>query len=109
LGLTIPESILRPFDFYIVVDTSYGVYTVFPNGNLARGITPLYRNVPYLEGPKSMTVYNNITVPAWRPGTYTFYSAAVDAGKVPPVSNLAELTSSTPYVIAFNRAQVFLH
>lgn len=109
LGLDIQGNILRPFDFYLLADTPYGVYTVALDGCFVQGITPLYSGVPYLQGQKSVTVYNNVTVPSWRGGAYTFYSAAVEAGKIPPVSNLAELTSSTPYVIAFARAQIELN
>ncbi|MCX6339230.1 MAG: M28 family peptidase [Candidatus Aureabacteria bacterium] len=109
LGLTVQGNILRPFDFYIAADTPYGVYTVSLNGSHTHGVTPLYRGTPALQGPKSATIYNNVTLPALRSGTYTFYSAAVDAGKVPPVSSLSELTTSTPYVIAFGRAPIILH
>jgi hypothetical protein len=109
LGLTVQGNILRSFDFYIAADTPYGVYTVSLNGSLTHGVTPLYRGTPALQGPKSATIYNNVTLPALCSGTYTFYSAAVDAGKVPPVSSLSELTASTPYVIAFGRAPIILH
>lgn len=108
LGLTVQGNILRSFDFYIAADTPYGVYTVSLNGSLTHGVTPLYRSVPLLQGPKSATIYNNVTLPSLRSGIYTFYSAAVDVGKVPPVSSLSELTTSTPYVIAFGRAPIIL-
>jgi len=109
LGLTFQGSILRPFDFYVVADTPYGVYTVFLNGGLAQGVTPLYRGTPALQGPKSATIFNYVAIPALRSGIYTFYAAAVEAGKVPPVSTLAELSPSTPYIIAFDRAPISLH
>jgi len=36
----------------------------------------------------------------------TFYTAVIEAGKVPPVSNLSELTPATPYVIMMDRETV---
>jgi hypothetical protein len=109
LGLDMQGGLVSSFDFYLVADTPYGVYTVFPDGSFAQGITPLYRSVPSLQGPKSATVYDNVTVPLWRVGSYAFYSAAVEAGKVPPIATLADLTSTTPYVIALARTEVSLH
>jgi hypothetical protein len=108
LGLNLQGGILRPFDFYLIADTPYGAYTVSLDGSFERGITPLYSSVPFMQGLKAVTVYDNVAAPSWRPGAYTFYSAAVEAGKVPPVSSLSERTSSIPYVIVFDQAQVSL-
>lgn len=109
LGLTLQGSILRAFDFYIVADTPYGVYTVFLDGSFRQGMEPLYRDVHGLGGPLTETIFDGVAVPGIAPGTYTFYAAAVEAGKVPPVSALAEITPSTPYIIAFDRTSLSLH
>jgi Zn-dependent M28 family amino/carboxypeptidase len=109
LGLTLQGSIPRAFDFYIVADTPYGVYTVFLDGSFRQGIEPLCRDVHSLGGARAATIFDGVAVPGIAPGTYTFYAAAVEAGKVPPVSALAEITPSTTYIIAFDRTSISLH
>ena len=94
------EDITRPFDFYLLAETPAGVYTLYLNGKIEKGITPLYRNVRQKSAPFSKTVSPAVKIPASMKGkTITFYTLATDAGKKPPVRKLSDLTPSTQYVI----------
>jgi hypothetical protein len=104
LAVDIPEL----FDFFLLADTPYGVYTLFFNGVFSEGIEPLYMRVPGYRAPYSAKVFNNAAVPLLTPGIYTFYAVAVEAGKTPPVGGLSELTPATPTVLAFAKKQVSL-
>lgn len=106
LRLRVARDIVRPFDFYCVFDSPYGVYTLFLDGNFEKGIQPLYQGVPGYAAPAEVTIWNNVTVPPGIAGTFTFYAVATDAGMIPPVASLGELTDGTPYVAAFSKKQV---
>lgn len=102
LGVTLSQSITARFDFYILADTSLGTYRIFPKGTVKRGIKALYKNVPGRKAPYSLSIRSAGTVPRALAGsTVWFYSVAVEAGKLPPVSRLSQLTADTRYVIAF--------
>lgn len=104
LGVTLSRSITTRFDFYILADTPLGTYTIYPNGALKPGIHALYRNVPRYQAPYSLAIQSAATVPAALAGsTVWFYSVALEAGTLPPVSRLSQLTADTRYVIAFSK------
>jgi outer membrane protein assembly factor BamB len=105
LGIALIEDITRPFDLYLFAETPAGIYTIFLNGSIKKGITPLYKNVPKFNAPYSKTVSPSVRIPASMKGkTITFYTLATDAGKMPPVKKLSELTPTTKYVILMAKA-----
>jgi len=90
----------RSFDFYILADTPYGPYTIFPNGSAVKGIRPIYANIPWYPAPFAMTIRPAAIIPYSMSGSVvTFYAAIVQAGMRPPVRSLAELEPDSPYVI----------
>ena len=94
------EDITQAFDFYLLVDTPAGPYTLYLNGNVKKGITPLYKKVPRFTKDYITTVRPRVKIPSGMKGkTVAFYAAFIQAGKVPPVRKLSELTPGTPYVI----------
>ena len=100
LYVALTEDITQPFDFYILADTPAGPYTLYLNGKVKKGITPLYKNVKSFTKDFITTVRPAVKIPASMKGkTITFYSVAVQAGKKPPVRKLSELTPTTQYVI----------
>jgi hypothetical protein len=99
IDLRLVEAITRPFDFYLLADTPYGVYTLFPDGRVESGIHPVVLSVAR-HPATAMTFHPNIRIPEdMAEAPITFYAVAVDAGKIPPVSNLSGLGEGTPYVI----------
>lgn len=104
LDIELGENITRPFDLYFVLDSPVGIFTIALNGNITPGIKVLLKKVPAANAPIWLTVWQRITVPPGIiPGIYTFYLVAVDAGKVPPISTLSDLTSTTPNVIYLDK------
>jgi len=100
LGVSVRSAISSALDVYFLADTPYGVFTVFLDGSFALGIEALYDNLPGLRAPQSATIFNEVTIPALIPGTYTFYAGAVEAGEMPPVAAVAEVTPYSPHVLA---------
>jgi hypothetical protein len=99
-SVALDSDIGEAFDFYVLVDTRYGPYTLRLDGGISRGITPLYRNLHEFRSPFEVTVVPDVIVPLVMGGDdVTFYTAAIAAGKVPPVARLADLSPDTPYVI----------
>ena len=94
------EDITQPFDFYLFADSPAGIYTIYLNGNVQKGLKALCRNVPGLRAPYVTTIRPPVKLPASMKGkTITFYGVAVQAGKMPPVKKPSDLTPATPYVI----------
>lgn len=90
LNITLNQDITQPFDFCLFIDTLSGVYMLYLNGGISKGIKPLYRNVPRLDAPCSVTVRSAFNIPASMKGeTITFHAAFIQAGKRP----------ITPYII----------
>jgi hypothetical protein len=104
LGITLNQDITQPFDFYLLAETPVGVYTIYFNGSVSKGITPLYRNVRRFNAPFSTTINSTVRIPPGMAGkTVAFYAGVIDAGKIPPVKRLSDLTSETPYVIMLDK------
>ena len=98
------EDVTQEFDFYLLADTPAGPYTIYLNGKIAKGITPLYRNVKSFLKDYITTVRPAVKIPASMKGkTVTFYAVVIQAGKTPPVKKLSELTPATTYVIMLDR------
>lgn len=98
--LALTEDVTKPFDFYLFADSPAGIYTLYLNGDVKKGITPLYRNVPRLSKGFATTVRPKVKIPAGMKGkTVTFYAVVVEAGKMPPVKRPSDLTPETLYVI----------
>lgn len=102
--VALTSTVTQPFDFYLLVDTPAGPYTLYLNGKIQKGIAPLYRNVQSFTKGFVTTVRPSVKIPAGMKGkTISFYAAFVQAGKVPPVRKLSDLTSTTPYVILLSK------
>jgi len=107
--LALTEDIVQPFDFYLLADTPAGPYTLYLNGKVKKGITPLYKNVKSFTKDFITTVRPSVKIPASMGGqTITFYTAAIDAGKKPPIKRLSELTPNTLYVIMMDKKTVMV-
>ena len=103
LGLN--ESITSPFDFYLFADTPAGVYTLYPNGDIKKGLVPLYENVGSFSNDYVKAVRPAVKIPVSMKGkTVTFYAVVVQAGNIPPVRKLSDITPTTPYVILLDKA-----
>jgi hypothetical protein len=98
--LALTEDITQPFDFYLLADTPSGVYTIYLNGRITKGITPLYRNIKSFTRDYVTTVRPKVLIPSSMKGkTIILYAAFIQAGKVPPVRKLSDLTPAAQYVI----------
>jgi hypothetical protein len=108
--MALTEDLVQPFDFYNLVDTPAGPFTLYLNGKVTRGITPLYRNVQRFSKDYVTTVRPTVKIPPGMKGqTVTFYAGFIQAGKVPPVKNISDLTPTTPYVILMDKASAVVN
>ncbi|MCX6339072.1 MAG: glycosyl hydrolase family 17 protein [Candidatus Aureabacteria bacterium] len=99
-------QITQPFDFYLIASAPSGIYTLFLNGDIARGVVPLYRRVPSLSTSINSTVTLRGVLPnAFAGKEMTFYCGAVAAGKSPGVP-LDQLSQSSPNMILFDTQTV---
>ncbi|MEJ2746056.1 MAG: PQQ-binding-like beta-propeller repeat protein, partial [bacterium] len=104
LGITLHPDIAQQFDFYLFVESPAGFYTIYFNGTVSKGITPLYRNVPRFSAPFSATINSAVRVPPGMSGkTVTFYAVVLEAGRIPPVRKVQDITPETPYVIMMDK------
>ena len=104
LGIALIEDITRPFDFYFLAETPAGVYRIYFNGSVKKGIVPIYKNVRRYNAPYFKTVSSKVSIPASMNGkTITFYGVVVEAGKKPPVKKLSDLRPDSPYVIMMDK------
>ncbi|MEJ2744596.1 MAG: hypothetical protein P8123_02750, partial [bacterium] len=103
------EIITSPFDFYLLADTPAGVYTIYPNGEIEKGIVPLYENVNGLVLDYDTTISPAVMVPPSLQGeTITVYAVFVQAGRIPPVNKLSDLTPTTQYVILMGKVSAVI-
>ena len=110
LGILLTQDLNTPFDPYILADTPAGVYNIRLNGSITPGITPLFKNVLRFDAPFAATILPTVRIPAsMKAKTVTFYTAVVEAGKVPPVRNLEELSPNSPYVIMMDKKTVIVN
>jgi len=110
LGILLTQDLNTPFDPYILADTPAGVYNIRLNGLITPGITPLFKNVLRFDAPFATTILPTVRIPAsMKAKTVTFYTAVVEAGKVPPVRNLEELSPNSPYVIMMDKKTVIVN
>jgi hypothetical protein len=109
LKLTLNEGIASPCDFYFLADTPAGAYTLYLDGKVEKGIMPIYKRVKRLPEDYVATVRPVVNIPASMKGsTVTFYAAFIEAGNIPPVSKLSDLTPDTPYVILMNEVSMMI-
>jgi hypothetical protein len=100
LYLALAQDITQPFDFYLFADTPAGIYTIYLNGSVQKGLMALYKNVPSFGAPYVTTIWPPVKLPTAMQGkTITFYGVVVQAGKMPPVKKPSDLTPTTQYVI----------
>lgn len=105
LGIVLKQNIDEAFDFYIVADTQFGCYTLHHRGRVEKGVKALYSNVPRYGAAVETTTTN--ALPNTMSGVLvTFYTVVVQAGKIPPISNLDQLTENTRYVIMMDSRAV---
>jgi hypothetical protein len=108
--MALTDDITQPFDFYILADTPAGVYTIYLNGAIKKGIFALYKNVPRFDAPFSTTIRPAVPIPASMKGkTITFYTVVTDAGKKPPVKKPSDITPTSPNVIFLDKAAVVVN
>ena len=101
------QDINDAFDYYLLADTQFGAYTLYLNGEVEKGITALYRNIQGFKEPFVATIIPNVILPMTMGGKdVTFYTAAINAGTMPPVSSLSELTATTLNVILMDKKTV---
>jgi hypothetical protein len=94
------EDLTQPFDFYLFADSPAGIYTIYLNGKIQKGLKALYKNVPSFRKDYITTIRPAVKIPASMKGkTITFYAVFVQAGKMPPVKKPSDLTPTTQYVI----------
>jgi hypothetical protein len=108
--MALTEDITQPFDFYNLVETPAGPYTLYLNGKVTQGITPLYRNVKSFSKDYVTTVRPAVKIPPGMKGkTVTFYTGFIEAGKTPPVDKISDITPTTPYVILMYKASAVVN
>jgi hypothetical protein len=87
-----------------------GPYTLYPNGRVQRGIKVVYKNISRYKAPAELKVTPDEILPGTLAGKQvSLITGAVEAGKIPPVSNIDEITATTPYVIYFARKTVTVY
>lgn len=97
--LYLGRNIDKRFDLYVLAEMEGGIYTLGIDGTLREGIH-VYAGLEGATAPIEIEVSSPYAIPpSWDGRQVTFYIAAVEAGKVPPVTRLADLTEQTPYVI----------
>jgi hypothetical protein len=107
IAIVLMESITTRFDYYLFVETPAGIYTIYFDGSVKKGIAAIVRNVGRVAAPYFATIRPAVKIPMSMQGkTVTFYAVVVDAGKMPPVKKPADLTPGTPYVIMMDRKAV---
>jgi hypothetical protein len=110
LNFSLGQEIVQPFDFYILANTPYGPYTIFPNGSVRAGIRPIYTDIPWYLDQIAMIIRPAVAIPySMRGSTVTFYAATVQAGMRPPVRCLAEVEPTTPYIILLSKKAVVVN
>ena len=98
------HDINSSFDYYILAETRFGIYTLYLDGRVGKGIKPLYKNVPAFSAPFEITVAPGPVLPPIMSGDEVgFTTAAVEAGMIPPVNGLDEVSQYSPYVILLDR------
>lgn len=109
MGIALAEDIRPSFDFYLLAESPHGVYTIFLNGEFRRGIHAPYRAIHGCDAPYAAVIWPAMRVPPGIRGAFTFYAVAVEAGRVPPVRSLAQLTQETPHVLSLDSRTVLFN
>ncbi|MCX6356369.1 MAG: hypothetical protein NT045_00560, partial [Candidatus Aureabacteria bacterium] len=106
LQVALKADIRKKLDFYLIMESLYGVSTLYPGGDTRDGIEKVYASAPYAVAPVTVSIWNALPVSAGIAGEFIFTAVATQAGRIPPVSGTAEITSHTPYVLAYARRVV---
>ena len=99
-------SIWALFDAYLLADTPMGMYIIELNGRITGGIHPIASGIPRIDAPFEARILNSLPCPAGIKGTTMFYLVIVDAGRMPAVTRVSDLTPSSPYVITMDRKMI---
>jgi hypothetical protein len=98
------KDITKAFDLYVFAATPIGVYSIDLDGKLREGIVPILKNVQGAKAPISYRVEPQVILPPDASGQpITFYTVAVETGKIPPIDGIAELSDTSPYVIYMDK------
>jgi len=104
LNLSLNQDINVAFDFYLIADTQYGPYTLYLDGRVEKGIKAVYEDVQGWNAPFVKTVRPQVILPLTMAGKeITFYAAVIQAGRIPPVKRVSDLTPETLYVIMMDK------
>lgn len=104
VDLSLVRKINAAFDFYLLADSPYGPCTLSFDGRVAPGIRAVYSDIQGFNAPSTITIRPRIILPTTMGGQQvTFYAVVVQAGKMPPVSHLSELSPTVRYVITMDR------
>ena len=104
LEIQLHEDINEAFDLYILAEGQCGPYTLYLNNSAKSGIASAATNIQGFKAPFSYSFTPSIILPMTSVGKQiTFYIVAVNAGKIPPVSSLSQLTATMQYVIMFDK------
>jgi hypothetical protein len=110
LDFLLTWGIAQPFEFYILADTPYGPYTILPNGSVKAGIRPVHTDADGYMETVNIQIHPAVVIPYSMCGsTVTFYAVIVQAGKQPPVRDLAEVGPATPYVILLSKDEAVVN
>lgn len=103
-SLYLNNDITKAFDFYVFAETPIGVYSIDFDGVLYDGIVPILKNILSMKAPVLIRVDPKVILPAEASGQpITFYTVAVEAGKIPIISSLDDLNGTSPYVIYMDK------
>ena len=98
--LYLSQSITKPFDLYIIATGAGRTWSIYLDGEVEEGIQPVLENQPGAKAPILRSVAPQAVFPIGEIGKeVTFYVVAVEAGKIPPIPSLEQLSGDTPYVI----------
>jgi hypothetical protein len=98
------KDITKAFDFYVFAATPIGVFSIDFDGALREGIIPILKNVQGAKAPITVKVDPRVILPPDASGQpITFYTVAVEAGRIPPIDGIEALDGGSPYVIFMDK------
>jgi hypothetical protein len=109
MNLRVTKPIEAPFDFYLIAETAnYGAFTISLDGRISPGISPLYGNVPGV-GVMSIEIRPGAAIPAdMAYQVVNLYAVATEAGRIPPVTSLAEIEANSQNLRGFSKKAMYV-
>ena len=102
-GARITISAWMSLDAYVLAETTQGMFSIFLDGSIRPGISPLAAGVPRLDAPMEVTLIRDLPCPAGLTGEIRLYLIITQAGRVPPVKSPAEVRPDSPFVIMLDK------